>query len=186
MAQSQTEKRIAALDAEVAGIETKIADLTRQHGEHVAAGHDGKADAAHEQIRGARERKEAAEMRRAPLQRTLEAEEAKAQAKVAKELTVEADAAQEALEAKLSEVGEAAATLAKITAGLDENAALRWAVAARKAVDAGGNPTRKHIAGIPETANTLAKAARLVQHLGDDHSRRSVQIPVTATRTRAA
>ncbi|MCA1775545.1 MAG: hypothetical protein LC676_08045 [Loktanella sp.] len=181
----KTQKRIAALDDEIAKIDAEIVTLTAQHAKQVQAGQDQKADSTHEQITGARERKEAAEMRRAPLMRVLEAEEAKAQAEVAAKLTADADAMQTALEAKLQEVAKAAAALAKVMDGLDEHAALHWSIAARKAVDAGGAPTRKHIAGIPETAAILSRAARLVQHVGDDHSRRSVQIPVT-TKSRAA
>ena len=182
---AQTQKRIDALDAEITEIEAEIADLTAQHAKQVQAGQDQKADYTHEQIMGARERKETAEMRRAPLERALQAELEAAQAKVAEKLTADADAMQAALEAKLSEISEAAAALAKVMDGLDEHAALKWAVAARKAAEAGGDPTRKHIAGIPETATILARASRLVQHVGADHSQRSVQIPVN-TKSRAA
>ena len=185
MAQSQTEKRIAALDAEIAGIEAEIKAMTEQHEIHAALGKDDEADPVHRDIVAARDRIAAAEARRGPLEAVLEAETAEARAKVAKELTFEADAKLGALEAVIAEASEVAAKLAEVTRGLDEHAALHWSIAARKALEAGGTPARRHIAGMSDLAATLANASRLVQHVAADHSARSVHIPVT-TKSRAA
>lgn len=58
------QKRLIALESEVAEIEAEITALTEQHASHVTAGQDAKADSVHDEITGARERLEAAEMRR--------------------------------------------------------------------------------------------------------------------------
>ena len=93
---AQTQKRIDALDAEIAGIEAEIADLTVQHAKQVQAGDDAQADDTMAQIKTARERMGTAEMRRAPLMRVLQAELDAAQAKVAEKLTSDADGMQTA------------------------------------------------------------------------------------------
>jgi hypothetical protein len=179
------QKRLDALDKEIAGIEAEIETLGEDHAEAVTAGDDGVADQVHDQIADARKRMDAARARRGPLEAALEREQEAERAKVAKELTDAADASLNALEAAFSEAGKAAAKLAAITDALDENAALYWAVAAGKAVAAGGSPQRRHLAGIGETLDRARMAARKLGHVADDYDRRSVSIPVP-TKSRAA
>lgn len=176
------QKRLDELASEIAEIEAEIADLTSQHAEHTQAGQDAKADYLHEQIIGARERLEAAHMRRAPLERALEAEQAKAQAKLAEELTKAADARLEALEATLAQALDAARALAEIADAMDEHAALNWASAARQAVKAGGTPARRHLAGLAELSGLTHRATRKLQRVGQDYEQRIVQIPAKASR----
>lgn len=179
------QKRLDALDAELAGIQSEIETLAEDHGAAVQAGDDGKADRTHAKITDARERMETAQARRTPLERAAEAEEEAAQAKVAEELTAAADARLAALEAAIAEASKAAAALAKATDAIDQNAALHWAVAARKAADAGGAPARRHLTGINDTLDRARTAARKLGHVADDFQRRSVSIPAQ-TRSRAA
>jgi len=179
------QKRLDDLAKEIATIEQEIAELTAQHAERVQVGDDSKADYLHEQILGARERLEAAQMRRAPLERALQAELDAARAKEAAKLTADADARLDALEATLAQALDAAKALAEITDGLDQNAALSWSIVARRAVDAGGTPNKRHLAGLAELAELTHRATRKLQHIGQDYSQRSVRIPVP-TRSRAA
>lgn len=172
------QKRLDDLEAEIVGIEAEIVQQTAEHAAHVEAGRDEKAEQAYEQIRDARKRLEAAQMRRDPLGRAVKAEQAKVQAKIAEELTVTADARLDALEATLAQALEAAKALAVVTDQLDRNAALHWANEARKAVDAGGTPARRHLAGLDELHKLTDNAVRKLRHVSQDYAQRSVNIPV--------
>ena len=178
------QKRLDDLATEIAEIEQDIQTLTAEHAERVQAGKTG-TEYIFEQITQARTRLEGAVMRRAPLERALEAELDAARAKEAAKLTADADARLDALEATLAQALEAARALAEVTNQLDDNAALNWSVAARKAVDAGGTPNKRHLAGLAELAELTHRATRKLQHIGQDYSQRSVHIPVP-TKSRAA
>lgn len=180
------QKRLEDLETEIGGIKAEIEALTTQHAKEVAAGDDGSVDTLHGRIVDARHRLEAAQMRRAPLERALEAELDAARAKVAKELTADADARLDALEATLAQALEAARALALITNRLDQNAALHWAVAAHSAVDAGGSPARRHLAGLDELHTLTDGAFRKLRHVAQDYAARSVSIPVPTKSRRAA
>lgn len=177
--------RLEALDAEIVAIELEIEDLTAQHDAETVAGRDQKADELHDQIIGARERMDAARMRREPLEGALQAEEAEVRAKLAHALTSDADARLEVMERTIAEVAEMADRLAATVADLDANAALHWSIAARKAAEAGGSPARRHLTGVSELTEALDRAQRRVRHVAADYGQRSVQIPV-AVKSRAA
>ena len=179
------QKRLDDLQGMVAEIESEIRDLTAKHSAHVEAGRDKEADHLHQEIVKARARLEGAAMRRAPLERALEAEQARERAKVAAELTKAADAKLDALEATLAQALDAAKALAVVTDQLDQNAALDWSNMARKAVAAGGTPARRHLAGLDELHKLTDRAFRKLRHVSQDHAQRSVQIPVSA-KSRAA
>lgn len=147
-------QRLDALDTELAGIEAEIEALTAEHAEHVSSGADAKADAVHGQIVEARQRMEAAQARREPLERAVATEEAAERAKAAKVLTTEADAKLDAIEAKFAEAAEAAAKLTAICNELNEHAALHWSIAAHKAAEAGGSPQRRPL----EVGDTMDNA----------------------------
>jgi hypothetical protein len=176
--------RLQALDAEIAGIVAEIDTLSSQHAEHARTGQDVEADAIHAQIIDATRRKEAAQMRRAPLARALQAEQDAAHSMEAVRLTTLADAKLEALEAQMARALEAVKALALVTDGLSERAALDWAYAATIAAEAGGSPARRHLAGVVELHALTDAAVRKLRHVAHDHSRRIVQIP--ATKSRAA
>ena len=178
------QKRLDALAQEISAIEQDIATLTAEHAERAQAGKTG-VEHIFEQLTQARTRLEGAEMRRAPLERALQAEQDAARAKVAKELTAAADAKLEAIEATLAQALDAAKALAEITDSLDEHTALSWVSAARQAVKAGGSPARRHLANVSELRGLLDRAHSRVRHVVRDYEQRSVHIPVP-TKSRAA
>lgn len=167
------QKRLDALAVEIAEIEAEIADLIAQHDERVRTDRSGVTAYIFDQIVQARARLEAAQMRRAPLEAALQAEQSEAQAKLAEELTADADAQLDALEVTLAQALDAARALAAITDELDPNAALSWSIVARRAIDAGGKPARRHLASLRELNDSTDRAVRRLRHVAQDYSERA-------------
>lgn len=161
------------LDRTIAGIMGEIETLTNHHAS--VAGDAKKAETAFTALTEAKARLAAAEARREPLTALVEQEASDAALAAAEADAEVANAMRSEMLAKIDRIAQIARDLDAAVGNLDQHAALKWFVAARKARDGGADVDRGSIEGVGELSEMLARAARRVQHVAADYSARSVQ-----------
>lgn len=164
---------LASLDDEIAAHEAKLTEA-REAFDRVAADPALSAK-AFKAVQAAESALSAAKARKAPLA-TQADQEARDAALLAAEADAEvANAMRLEMVGKIDRIAQIARELDTAVGDLDQHAALKWFVAARKARDGGADVDRGSIEGVGELSEMLTNAARKVQHVAADYSARSVQ-----------
>ncbi|AJE47953.1 hypothetical protein [Celeribacter indicus] len=164
---------LATLDDEIAAHEAKLTEV-REAFDRVAADPALSAK-AFKAVQAAESVLRAAKARQAPLATQAEQEARDAALVAAEADAVTANALRADMIAKIDRVAQIAHGLDAAVGELDQHAALKWFVAARKANEGGAYVERGRIEGVGELTEMLTRAARKVQHVAADYSARSVQ-----------